>query len=132
MEVRFHLIEAGLLKSHEETTEELLTRLAEEIRADGFLRKPILVEDRFYVILDGHHRYEALKKLGCRLIPVYLVDYFDEAIYLTTWPGAKHTNITKDEVLENGRTGKLFPPKTTRHIVKIELKDVPVKLSSLM
>jgi hypothetical protein len=132
MKLRFELLEVSKLKSHEEIRPELLDSLVREIQADGYLRKPVLVEDRHYVILDGHHRYEALKKLGCRKIPVYLVDYFDDAIYLTTWPGAKHTHVTKDDVLKMAGSGGLYPPKTTRHIVNIELREVKVKLTELM
>jgi len=132
MKLRFELLEVGKLKSHEETRPELLDSLVKEIQTDGYLRKPVLVEDRQYVILDGHHRYEALKKLGCRKIPVYLVDYFDETIYLTTWPGAKHTNVAKEDVLKMAESGGLYPPKTTRHIVHIELQERKVKLADLM
>ena len=132
MKLRFELLDVNKLKSHEETRPELLDSLVKEIRNDGYLRKPVLVEDRHYVILDGHHRYEALKKLGCKKIPVYLVDYYDDAIYLTTWPEAKHKNVTKNQVVEMAKSGGLFPPKTTRHIVNIELQEVKVKLAELM
>ncbi len=132
MQARFELVEVGRLKSHEEVRSELLESLVAEIKKDGFLRKPVLVEDKHYVILDGHHRYEALKLLGCKRIPVYLVDYVDDSIYLTTWPDAKYKNVTKDEVLNMARSGKLYPPKTTKHIVNMELKEVPVELSELM
>ncbi len=132
MKIRFEMMEIGKLKSHEEIRPELLDSLVKEIRNDGLLRKPVLVEDRHFVILDGHHRFEALKRLGCKKVPAYLVDYFDDAIYLTTWPGAKHTNVTKDDVLAMAKSGGLYPPKTTRHIVNIELREVQVKLAELM
>lgn len=132
MRVRYELIDIDRLKSHEETRSELLDSLVKEIRKDGYLRKPVLVEKRYCVILDGHHRFEALKRLGCKKIPCYLVDYFDDAIFLTTWPGAKHTNVKKDDVLAMGRSGRLYPPKTTRHIVNIELNEVHVTLKEMM
>ena len=132
MQVRFELVDVARLKSHEEIRPELLENLVQEIKTDGYLRKPVLVEDRYFVILDGHHRFEALKKLGCKRIPCYVVDYFDEAIYLTTWPGARHTNVKKEDVLKMAADGKLYPPKTTRHIVGIELKETKVNLSELL
>jgi len=131
MQVRFELVEIGRLKSHEEVRSELLESLVAEIKRDGFLRKPVLVENRHYIILDGHHRFEALKALGCKKIPVYLVDYFDDAIFLTTWPEAKHKNVTKNDVIDMAKSGKLYPPKTTKHIVKLELKEVRVELKDL-
>jgi len=132
MRIRYEMLGIGKLRSHEEIRPELLDSLVKEIQKDGFLRKPVLVEDRHFVILDGHHRFEALKRIGCKKVPVYLVDYYDDAIYLTTWPGAKHTNVTKDEVLAMAKSGGLYPPKTTRHIVNVELKEVRVKISELM
>lgn len=132
MQVRYELVDAARLKSHEEIRPELLEKLVQEIKTDGYLRKPVLVEDRYFVILDGHHRFEALKELGCKRIPCYVVDYFDEAIYLTTWPGARHTNVKKEDVLKMAADGKLYPPKTTRHIVSIELRETKVNLSELL
>jgi len=132
MQVRFELVDIARLKSHEEIRPELLEKLVAEIKTDGYLRKPVLVEDRYFVILDGHHRFEALKKLGCKRVPCYVVDYFDEAIYLTTWPGAKHTNVKKEDVLKMAADGKLYPPKTTRHIVSLELKETKVNISELL
>jgi hypothetical protein len=89
------------------------------------------VENRHYIILDGHHRYQALLDLGCKRIPVYLVDYFQDAIRVETWPGAIVDHITKEEVVEAVLRGKLFPPKTTRHILETPLEDYPVNLEDL-
>ena len=132
MQTGFELVEINRLKSHEEVRSELLESLVAEIKKDGFLMKPVLVDNKHYVILDGHHRFEALKLLGCKRIPVYLVDYYDDSISLTTWPEAKHKNVSKDDVIEMAKSGRLFPPKTTRHIVKAKLKDVRVDLKDLM
>ena len=106
-------------------------RLVEEIRRDGFLRRPVLVEAKQLVILDGHHRVEALRILGCTRVPVYLVDYDDPGIRLTTWQGAVVQTVTKADVLDRGVRGDPFPPKTTRHRVTIELEDMRVALDEL-
>lgn len=129
--VRYALVDIERLRPHEETRPALLEELAAEIRSDGVLKRPVLVESSQYVILDGHHRWEALRLLGCRRIPVYLVDYEDESIELTTWPDAVVAIVTKAEVLDRGVRGDRFPPKTTRHILQIELSDRPVPLGEL-
>ena len=103
----------------------------EEIRRAGYVRRPILVESRHLVILDGHHRYEALKRLGCTRVPAYLVDYEDDGIGLTTWPQAKVKRVTKEEVVDRALRGDPFPPKTTRHLVSVELDEVRVTLDEL-
>jgi len=132
MNYRFELVNMEKLRSHEGINPELLSECIAEIKRDGLVKKPILVEDQHYIILDGHHRYEALKELGCKKIPAYLVNYFDKDITVTTWPGAVVSNITKEEIIQMGLSGKVFPPKTTRHILKAKLKDIIVSLEDLM
>lgn len=103
----------------------------EEIQAAGCVHRPILVADGDFVILDGHHRWAALRDLGYRKVPAHLVAYRDAVVDLATWPGAIVSSVTKDEVLDRGRRGDLFPPKTTRHTVSEPLDDVRVDLADL-
>ncbi len=130
-QLRFAIMEIGKLRPHEAVEPNRLRRLLAAIRADGFLRRPIVVEDEFYVILDGHHRYEALRRLGCTKVPVYLVHYEDPAIRLTTWPAAGVRSVTKAEVRSRGTRGDLFPPKTTRHLLPKENLEKHIPLEEL-
>jgi len=130
--LRFDILEVSKLRTHEGTERGLLDRIREEIRRDGLIKRPILVAEEELVILDGHHRYLALRELGCRKVPVYLIDYASDEVQLTTWPGSPVREITKGMVLEHARSGKPFPPKTTRHIVKVPLEDHPVPLRELL
>ncbi len=129
---RFELLDIDLLHSHEEIQLPLLERVMEEIREDGYVKKPILVADKVWVILDGHHRYEALRRLGCRRVPAYIVDYFSDVVDLDLWPTAKERNVRKEDVVERGRAGMLYTPKTTRHRIRIQLPDVFTDLEDLM
>ncbi len=129
---RFELLDIDLLHCHEEIRPELLEQIMEEIREDGYVKKPILVADKAWVILDGHHRYEALRRLGCRRVPCYVIDYFSDVVDLTLWPTAKEKNVKKQDVVERGRAGLLYTPKTTRHTIKIQLPDVFTDLEDLM
>ena len=128
---RIELVPIELLRSHESLDPKLLAEVREGIAREGALLEPILVEKSHYVILNGHHRYAALRELGCRRVPAYVVDYFDARVELTLWPGAVVRAVTKEEVIERGLRGGLFPPKTTRHIVHYALKDVAVPLRDL-
>ena len=95
------------------------------------LRRPILVAEDSLVILDGHHRYFALKALGCTRVPAYVVDYASDSIRLTTWPGSPVEGVTKAEVIDRARAGRPFPAKTTRHRLSVRLEDRPVPLTEL-
>ena len=80
---------------------------------------PIAVDYKTGVILDGHHRFAFLKKLG--VAPVLLFDY-----------DVVDVNVDKRAVVEAAATGRLMPPKTTwhtyrrRHISQIPTVEVPV------
>lgn len=129
--LRFGLIEIDRLHGHEQVRPVLLRELTAQIEADGVLKRPVLVADRDLVILDGHHRVEALRSLGCRRVPTYLVDYESDLVTLGTWPDAVVTRVTKEEVIRRGRTRDLFPPKTTRHSLPVDPDDRPMGLADL-
>jgi hypothetical protein len=58
----------------------------ENIEKIRMLKRPIIVDRDSYVIIDGHHRYEALKRLGVNKIPAILVDYVnEEKILVDKW-----------------------------------------------
>ncbi|NPV70958.1 MAG: ParB N-terminal domain-containing protein [Firmicutes bacterium] len=126
---RFRLLRLCGLKAHEHVDQRHLLELADEIRRDGELRQPVLVDERSMVILDGHHRVAALKRLGCLLVPSYLVDYSDDQI--TVWPRRPDIPITKQNVVRMGLNGTLYPPKTSRHEWPLIPPPAPVPLERL-
>jgi hypothetical protein len=79
------LVESEKLLIHEETIPNMLESLIERIREDGVLKAPVIVDRKTLVVLDGMHRVEALRKLGCRFICVCLVDYMNPEIRVDRW-----------------------------------------------
>ncbi|MHA2163792.1 MAG: ParB N-terminal domain-containing protein [Candidatus Thorarchaeota archaeon] len=131
MRYKFAIMEIQELKIHEAIQDELLEGFIDMLRDDGVFKVPILVDEKDFVVLDGHHRVEALRRMGYTKIPVYLVDYWDEAIEVTTWPEAGIDNVTKEMILEMGRSDEVFPPKTSKHIVNAKLVEHHVPLEEL-
>ncbi len=123
------LVELEKLRPHEEVIEEHVKELIYDIIKAGVLIKPILVDYRTNIILDGHHRVEALKRLGAKYAPALSVDYQSECIRVTSW--RKNVTVDKRLVIKAGTSGKLLPPKTSRHIVCIEIPEVNVPLDAL-
>lgn len=79
------LVETSRLLLHEETIPEMLEALAQEIEEDGVLKAPVIVDGETMVVLDGMHRVEALRVLGCRFAPICLVDYQNPEIRVESW-----------------------------------------------
>lgn len=131
MRCRFAIMEISELKIHEAIQDRLLEACVRMLKDDGVFKVPILVDEKDFVVLDGHHRVEAMRRMGYTKIPVYLVDYWDDAIEVTTWPEAEIENITKEMVLEMGRSDEVFPPKTSRHKVKVRLEERHIPLEEL-
>ncbi len=111
----FAIVPLDALKAHEEVvSESQVAALAARIEKDGFMQQPIVADRATLVILDGHHRWAALKGLGAVRAPVNLVDYGDDRIRVESWR-AGVAPPSKDDVISRALAGKPFPPKTTKH-----------------
>jgi len=114
------------LREHEEIRPDYLEQLKNEILSDGILKMPIAVDKETYIILDGHHRLNALKKIGCKRIPVILFDY--QAPEIEVHPQREGEIITKETIIRTALAGRRMPPKTSKHMILIkgELKHISV------
>jgi hypothetical protein len=80
------VIPESKVRLHEAHEESRLEKIKAAILAEGYLRHPILVtkmkEDK-YLVIDGAHRFQALRSIGCTKIPVQVIS--PEKITLSTW-----------------------------------------------
>jgi L-serine kinase (ADP) len=126
----FRLVPIERLRPHEQVDPKRVRELWHRILRRGRFRNPIWVARGSWVILNGHHRVEALRKLGARRVPVWLFDYASDAITLGRWsPGPP---ISKSEVTRRAIAGRRFPIKTTRHRLAFKLPKRPTPLSKLL
>lgn len=128
--VRFALVPISDLREHEEVRPERVAVVERRLVEDGVVRQPVVVDEGTMVVLDGHHRFNALRRLGATRVPAYLVDYRDGAITVESWDPAR-APPTKDEVVARARAGKPFPPKSTKHPTLYGFAERPVPLSEL-
>jgi len=117
------------LHIHEEVNDDAVGRIIDSMRETGKFGPPILVDTKTKIILDGHHRYWACKRFGCKRVPAYCVDYGDESVKLRSW--RPDEDITKQDVVNMGLSDGIFPHKTTRHIFTMPDFD-PVAVAELM
>jgi len=88
------LLNVDALLPHEEIINERLNELLKNMLELGAVDMPIIVAPipgtKKYLIVDGHHRWAALKKLGARKVPAIVIDYFSPNVKVYTWfPGFK-------------------------------------------
>jgi len=114
--VKAQLVELNKLLEHEECDQFHLEELIKEIATDRILKLAIVADKDTNIILDGEHRFNALKKLGCKKIPVIYIDYNSPNIEVQTWRNDIY--LTKKGVIKAGLGKKKFPPITSKHVVK--------------
>jgi hypothetical protein len=124
------LVPAEKLRIHEQVVQPRVDELVKVLEREGQVRLAIVADAKTLVVLDGHHRLAALKKLGCKRIPVLLVDYLRPDIRVGTWREGEEPP-SKEEVVLQAQAGKPFPPKSTRHFFPWKLQEEPVPLAKL-
>jgi hypothetical protein len=116
------------LKIHERIDKIHFENLLKEIKRDGMIKNPIIVDRKTNVILDGHHRFGIAKKLRLKRLPAYLIDYKNPKFKVISRNGMK---VGKTDVINRGLEGKPFPPKTTKHIIPKRPKNINISFESL-
>jgi len=78
-------------------------------------------------IIDGHHRFHALKDLGLQSVPVTFIDYHSNLI-----KPYYDDRISKNDILKASRDLCLLPPKSSKHVIfdSVSQKWVPIHLIS--
>lgn len=120
------------LKSHEDIKPKKYEKLLEISKKWGAQRKPILVDRKTGVILDGHHRHAVAKELGLQAVAVVAINYLSSSLVSLELRGNNNVaSVTKDQVISMGLSGSNFPAKTTKHVLALDLPDIWVDFSEL-
>ena len=127
--VAFAFVDAAWLLDHEEIVPPEVASLAIRIEKEGLVLQPVVADGATGTILDGHHRVAALRRLGCRRIPAYLVPYEHGSIAVASWRAEPPPS--KADVVSRARERRPFPPKTTRHERLRRLPQRPTPISEL-
>jgi len=115
------LLPIDVLRPHEKGSPLYLELLKQEILRDGVLRYPIIADEKTCVILDGMHRWLALKSLGYKLMPVILVDASQNPKIrvgrrrIHRYESDSGEEMTIEKVISAGLSGHLMKPRSTRH-----------------
>ncbi len=85
----------------------------------------ILLCNKTNVIIDGHHRFHIIKLLKVNQIPVSLIDYNSDLI-LTN----EKNSLSKKEIIRSAKNNKIFPPRTSKHLVNFKHHCFPLIIIS--
>ena len=136
--LKIALVPIDELKPHEKGSPIYLEMLRREIREDRMLKFPIIADEKTGVILDGMHRWLALKSLGYALMPVILVDAFQNPRIrvgrrrIHRYINDSDEEIPIEEVISAGVSGRLMKPRSTRHFFPFsKFQQVNCPLDSL-
>lgn len=91
---------------HEGIVQKWVDAIASNIKSDGLMRNPTIITRHNHncVVLDGMHRFAALKQLEIRDILACEVDYFSNRIVLEGWDAFLFEPVAAKKLL-----GELFP-----------------------
>ncbi len=119
-----HFVRIDLIRPNECHHAEHATTLADTIMREQLWRIPIMLERNSLAVMDGHHRFEAARRLKLNYVPCLLLDY-DQVEVIATRQGYV---VTPEEIVRRARSGDLYPPKTTRHRFSSPLPNCNISL----
>lgn len=133
----FKIVKVSDLKPLEKVLPSHLDNIEKMLFKDGEMRRPLIIDEKYNVVLDGSHRYAFLVKYGFKYAPVISVQYDDESIFVGNHLKHRFLKdenfvISKSEVIYRGLNEKLFDARTTRHFFPFRKIDHSVLLRDLV
>ncbi len=130
LKIRRKLLRIKSLISHEKLSDGKLKKMMRRMKKDGFQRRDIVAvsvktkKGTRHVIADGHHRTEALRRLGYDLVSAAVIDEEDyknpKIVKISSWNDSNRSIYNPSNIIEMALSGRRLKPHITKHMVSIE------------
>ena len=107
--------------------EDRVCTLQQKIMQEGVWTRPLIVEKKHNLVLDGQHRLECAKAMGLVVVPCILVDYEDVAV----WSLRQEYSVSAKKVLCKVKNGEIYPYKTVKHKFNFLIPELHISLDEL-
>jgi len=105
------LVDVNELRHIEGYSRKRVEWLRKKILAEGVWSKPIALDDKYGLVLDGQHRMEAALALGLKKVPA--VRYAYERVEI--WSLRPRYSFDWQAVVDRALKGDIYPYKTVKH-----------------
>lgn len=122
------LLPTDALLPTEEFNEQRVAEVLKMLLDSKIWMSTIAVHDDPHVVMDGHHRLEAAKRLGLRSVPCTLLSYEQ----VTVESRRPEIYVSPQEIILRGIGRNLYPEKTTKHVFPSTVLDCRVPIQFLL
>jgi hypothetical protein len=126
--VKVEMVDPRRLRHIEGWSPRRVAWLRDKIAREGRWTKPLAIDDRDDLVLDGQHRLEVALALGLARVPAVRFRYAD--IPIRSLRPAKYT-FTWEDVAARALRGEPYPYKTVKHDFAAPLPAIDVPLPEL-
>ena len=109
--LQIQLKDVTKLKHIEGFSKKRVLWLKNKILEEGIWNKPLALDLKHCLVLDGQHRMEVALSLGLRVVPVVKYDYS----LVEVWSLREKYSFNWSEVTNNALRGSIYPYKTVKH-----------------
>ena len=121
------LVKPQLLRHIEGFSAKRALRIKEKILSEGRWTRPLCIDRRHYLVLDGQHRLEAALALGLTHVPCQLFDYATVEV----WSLRPTHEVSREQVIQRAISGDIYPYKTAKHRFPCAIEKIAIPLDEL-
>lgn len=122
------LVPVKKLKHIEGFSKTRATWLRKKILKEGIWDKPVALDDKHGLVMDGQHRMEVALALGLKKIPAVKYRYADVQIWSLR---PKKFQFDWKQVVKRALSGDIYPYKTVKHRFPVPLPECSFSLDEL-